>query len=470
MSAGCTDLQKYIKTSHKNFYAALDDDCAAGLLGARKAEYPRGAIVPSSEGFAVLKKLTTPEKRIDFLRAHCLVTGWTPDELKIAGRYLVTRNQKRLPVKSASGKKVELANGAVLELVHSSTKVPKTAVYKVASGVIEEGEPSERKDLGIVSKTSKGGAHGGAHYYGKERSYILSQVCEVASGKTATVPDMAGMREIIGLLAYAVNMDNSALCERIQSIMAYSPIIECFLIFGSREVVSNAELDGYLAFRLEFEPSETECVQAYQRVITKFSASLDVAKARRVLVQSICKGSGLSDPMKLISTISKAYNRLSSSNKIGDISAFSEGAAAMHKKYPTWKMWADDFRFRWWTVLSDIDPPSESSNAAFAEALSCMQMELVSKENKLLNPAMMGHIPFAATKMMLTSDLFMCMPLSRELLAKLPAAPLANATETLQFTSALSQGAANFGESTIRRGGAAINKEEAIAKFRSYTQ
>ena len=466
MSSGCTDLQKYIKSSHKTFYAALDDDCATGLLGARKAEYPRGAVVPSAAGFAVLKKMSSPEKRIEFLRSHCLVTGWTPDELKIDGRYLVTRNQKRLPVKNSGGKKVELANGAVLELVHSSSKAPKTAVYKVSSGVVEEGEPSERKDLGISPKGSKGGASQDTHYYGKERSYILSEICEVASGKKSTSPGMAGVKEIMTLVAYAVHTGDTALAERVESVLSYAPIIESFLIFGSKEVVSDKTLRELISFCQTVTFSEQECASGYQILASKYN-SLDACKARRQLVQSICKGSGLSDPLKLINSMTNAYDKLASSNTINGVKVFKDGAAAMHKATPKWKKWADDFRFRWWTVLTDISGDAESSNEEYAEALGCMQMELLHKQCNLLNPSMLGHISSAATKMMLTSDLFLCFPMSSDVMSKCQAVPLASATEDLRFTSALQAGLQHFSATTIRRGGG-VNEADVKRELQAY--
>lgn len=449
MSIGCGELQKYIRSSHKIFYGVLDDDCVTGLLGARKAEYPRGAVIPSKEGYAALKKLTSPEKRLEFLKAYCLVTAWTPDELKLAGRYLVTRNHKRLPVKSASGKKVELDNGVVLELAHSSIKHSKIVVYKVTKGLLVEGAASERADLGISSK--KGGGLSNKKH---SRSIILNGVRNAVIGQAIGTSSSAGIRELVALVMYASSKSDKGLAGRVASTFGYMPIIESFIVFGSREVVDDASVAGFIDFyEKEFNMSYPDIIKTYLELADK--GSKDLCLKRRNIVINICKKDALQDPGKLISLMRKMYDHLDSSNTIGDVTAFKDAAASMHKKHRGWKMWSDDFRFRWWTVLNAIsnEPAGETTNIEYSEALVCMQQELMKKRCRLLNMSTMARKEIVATRMMLSSDIFLFVPLSVSTVSACKTIPLEDAPEKLSFTSALSTAAAHFNADTMTRGG-----------------
>lgn len=160
-------LSKYLEQSDKEFYQALDDLCLLGLLRVRgngvTLLYPTNKTLRKT--LVKYAYSNEPEKAVDMFKTLVLLDFLPrPSDFK-PGAEIANAHHKKLEVKSADSKGVELKSGHKLELAKDFANMRKdepVAVYHL-SGTDELPNTGSRVDTkAIQQKNIRGGARGGS--------------------------------------------------------------------------------------------------------------------------------------------------------------------------------------------------------------------------------------------------------------------------------------------------------------------
>jgi len=159
-------LSKYLEQSDKEFYQALDDLCLLGLLRVRgngvTLLYPTNKTLRKT--LVKYAYSNEPEKAVDMFKTLVLL-DFLPRPIDFKpGAEIANAHHKKLEVKSADSKGVELKSGHKLELAKDFANMRKdepVAVYHL-SGTGELPNTGSRVDTKTMQQTGKhGGARGG---------------------------------------------------------------------------------------------------------------------------------------------------------------------------------------------------------------------------------------------------------------------------------------------------------------------
>ena len=165
-------LSKYLEQSDKEFYQALDDLCLLGLLRVRGNGvtflYPTNKTLRKT--LVKYAYSNEPEKAVDMFKTLVLLDFLPrPSDFK-PGAEIANAHHKKLEVKSADSKGVELKSGHKLELAKDFANMRKdepVVVYHL-SGTGELPNTGSRVDTKTIQqKNTRGGAQGGSEVRGK---------------------------------------------------------------------------------------------------------------------------------------------------------------------------------------------------------------------------------------------------------------------------------------------------------------
>lgn len=383
-------IMGWVQAHDPKLASAIQDLCMEGQLSSRFGGVTLLFPDKKVRGEIVTKTYSSdPEEAIDLIRAHivpvCLKT--TSD---FGSQTIGSKLEKTIAVKSASGKKVELANGATLEVAKDFKPLrnDKIAVWEVTSGTV----PTDGAPYELPRRGKRGGADG----YGEPAGWVnranLAKKCESEFKASMEMPaqaartDLAYLKRVVSLMKYLASHSecNKDLVRAI-TVLDRNPVA-CFYILvepyktTGQPYLSHDSINAWIGSGTDAEVDQPahEMLGLFEQLahVGKSTASTDgqgelesskifndpsrvYSESRNVARAVIGQTS-----VNLLNVIGKAYSDALEANQIGGVDAVWPNSVVSALKNSR-KLWQDLLRFDLHIIQShllhrrgDVDPAS----------------------------------------------------------------------------------------------------------------